>query len=298
MRTDTTVEPSSIHRRHAETVFLTDVQPDGADGFVAGAVLPDEHFYYSAHTAAANRRLDPMLVLEACRQAHNYLAHTYFGVEADAAFILNSFSLRVAPDAYTRLPPTGPGLLTMTLPKPAPQLLGRRTRGLGLSFDLAISGTPIGSSRMTVGYLSAAAYRALRTRHRAGPLISSDDLPPLDRTGGVDPLLVGRTHPADVVLADLTGNRARLLVPVEHTGLFDHPLDHIPGTLLIEAARQLATALHRSPCATIMTGMNATFHAFAELDEPVELTFDSPAVNACQAGTPVATVEISLLPVR
>ncbi|GAA2634858.1 ScbA/BarX family gamma-butyrolactone biosynthesis protein [Paractinoplanes durhamensis] len=300
MRTDTTVEPSSIHRRHAATVFLTDVQPDGSDGFVAAAILPDGHAYYSAHTAPANRRLDPMLVLETCRQAHNYLAHTYFEVEADAAFILNRFSLRVAPDAYTLMPAVGDGLLRMTLPAPTPQLLGRRTRGLAPSFALSLDGTPIGESDMTVGYLSAAAYRALRTRHRGGALITSDDLPPADRTGAVAPAIVGRIRDADVLLADLAGDRARLLVPVEHTGLFDHPLDHIPGTLFIEAARQFATAL--SPPSMIMTSMNATFHAFAELDAPVSLTAVTRGgeivVDACQAGRAVATVAVALLPVR
>ncbi|GIF23860.1 hypothetical protein BJ973_004471 [Actinoplanes tereljensis] len=293
MRTDTTVEPSSIHRRHTETVFLTDVQPDGDGGFVAAAILPDDHAYYAAHTAPANRRLDPMLVLEACRQAHNYLAHTYFGVEAGAAFILNSFALRLAPDAHTQLPATGTGLLTMTLPPPEPQLLGRRTRGLTPSFHLSIAGTPIGESSMTVGYVSAPAYRALRTRHRTGPLITSDDLPPGDRTGAVAPARVGRIRAADVLLADLAGDRARLLVPVEHTGLFDHPLDHIPGTLFIEAARQLATALSAEPRAATMTSMSATFHAFAELDAPVELTATGQVVTATQGGIPVATIAVS-----
>jgi hypothetical protein len=298
MRTDTTVEPSAIHRRHAATVFLTDVQPDGADGFVAAAILPDGHDYYGAHTGEGNRRLDPMLLLEAARQAHNYLAHTYFGVEADAAFILNSCSLRVAPDAYTQLPPAGPGLLTMSLPAPSPQRAGRRTRGLAPAFTLTVSGVPIGSAGMSVGYASAAAYRSLRTRHRNGPLITSGDLPPADRTGAADPALCGRLRPADVLLADLAGDRARLLVPVEHTGLFDHPLDHIPGTLLVEAARQFATALSPDPRTAIMTSMSATFHSFAELDRPVELTataLDSEViVTATQTGTAVATIAAGL----
>jgi hypothetical protein len=295
MRTSTTVEPSSIHRRHAETVFLTDVQPDGPGGFVAAAILPEAHPYYGAHTAAANRRLDPMLLLEACRQAHNYLAHTYFGVEADAAFILNCFALRMTPGAHTLMPAAGDGLLTMTLPPPSPVLLGRRTRGLSPAFTLALDGTPIGESTMTVGYVSSAAYRSLRSRHRDG-LLTSDDLPSPDRTGATDPTRVGRTDPSDVVLADLDGDRARLLVPVDHTGLFDHPLDHIPGTLLIEAARQLATALSPTPPAAVMTRMSASFHAFAELDRPVELTATGLSgdliVTATQSETPVATITV------
>ncbi|GAA0570376.1 ScbA/BarX family gamma-butyrolactone biosynthesis protein [Paractinoplanes ferrugineus] len=297
MRTDTTVEPSSIHRRHTETVFLTDVQPAsgcGAGGFRAAAILPAGHAYYAAHTAPANQRLDPMLVLEACRQAHNYLAHTYFDVPGDAAFILNAFALRLAPDAYTRMPPTGTALLEMTLPAPGAQRAGSRTRSLTLEFALVLGDDPIGRASISVGYASAAAYRTLRTRCRGDAVPTSADLPPADRTGSVPPPAVGRTEPADVLLADLTGDRARLIVPVEHTGLFDHPLDHVPGTLLIEAARQLATALSPDPRSAVLRSMSATFQTFAELDAPVELTSTALGgeliVTATQSGTAVATI--------
>lgn len=298
LQVERTVEPSSIHRRHAATVFLTDVQPDGTGGFLAGALLPDKHDYYAAHTAPANRRLDPMLLFEACRQAHNYLAHTYFNVESDAAFILNDCSLKVTPDAYTLLPASGPGLLTMTLPEPPPQRTGRRTRGLAPAFTLAIGGTPIGQASMTVAYASARAYPTLRTRHRGSPTITSADLPPTDRAGAAAPEVVGRTEGADVLLADVEGASARLLVPAEHLGLFDHPLDHIPGTLLVEAARQLAVAISPHPRTAVMTAMTATFHTYAELDAPVELTATAlngqAVVTAVQADTTVATITVAV----
>ena len=297
LQVERTVEPSSIHRRHAETVFLTDVQPDGEDGFLAAAQLPAGHRYYGAHTAEANRRLDPMLLLESARQAHNYLAHTYFEVEASAPFILNSCSLKLDRDAYLRLP-TGAGLVRMTSVQIEAQRVGRRTRSTFPVFTLQIDGTTIGEAGLSVNYASAAAYRSLRIRARGSELITSDDLAPTDWTGAVTPAAVGRTEATDVLLADLDGDRARLIIPGEHTGLFDHPLDHVPGTLFVEAARQFAAALAPDPGLAVMTGMTATFHTFAELDRPVTLTATRHGgdliVAAVQEGTPVATVTLSV----
>ncbi|WP_316247028.1 AfsA-related hotdog domain-containing protein, partial [Streptomyces sp. WAC05950] len=53
--------------------------------------------------------------------------------------------------------------------------------------------------------------------------------------------------------------------------LFDHQLDHVPGNLLLEAARQVAAAsvssLHAiSATGLQVTAMDAQFHEFAELD--------------------------------
>ncbi|WP_260845011.1 AfsA-related hotdog domain-containing protein [Streptomyces sp. SLBN-31] len=49
--------------------------------------------------------------------------------------------------------------------------------------------------------------------------------------------------PTDVVLSPLgQPHRWQLRVDTRHPVLFDHIVDHVPGMLLIEAARQAATA--------------------------------------------------------
>ncbi len=79
----TTVEPAVVHRRHADTAFLADVHPDGTGEYVATALLPERHAYYAAHVAEANRRLDPMLLLEDCRQVVIYIGHNGLGLADD-----------------------------------------------------------------------------------------------------------------------------------------------------------------------------------------------------------------------
>lgn len=299
LRFDRTVVPASVHRLHAGTVFLADVQPDGDGGYRAAAILPAGHEHYAAHTAEANRRLDPMLLLEACRQAHLYLAHAFYDVPADAHFIVNSLALRIPPNAYLRVPETGPGELTMTTPAPAAHQAGRRIRGLVTPFALALGGAPVGTVEIAMGYASPAAYQALRRRGRIAPPPWSADLPAPDLTGQVAPATVGRTSTADVLLADLRpdgpdGTSARLIVPVGHLALFDHPLDHVPGSLLVEAARQLGAVLSGDPAAAVMTSMHARFHVYTELDAPVRLVARAgeAVVTACQNDIEVATVAV------
>lgn len=58
-----------------------------------------------------------------------------------------------------------------------------------------------------------------------------------------------------------------------HPVLFDHPCDHIPGMLLLEALRQAACARLGVPEAHLVS-LGATFHRFAELDERATIRLD------------------------
>ncbi|MEV4640566.1 ScbA/BarX family gamma-butyrolactone biosynthesis protein [Actinoplanes sp. NPDC049548] len=302
LRSDSLVDPVVVHRRNADTVFLTGVQPSGTGGYVATAVAPDDHPYYAAHTAEGNRRLDPMLLLEACRQGLIYLGHTVCEAPLDTRFLLDTCALDISADAYRGLPATGACELTMAVLDVAAQRTGRRVRSLAPVFALSAGDVQIGRVEVGASLASPAAYAALRQRGRSGPPSYSDELPDPDRAGAVPPAEVGRVDPADVLLADLRttgdGAEARVLVPGGHAGLFDHPLDHIPGSLLVEAARQLGTTMSPKPADAVMTGMTAVFHAFAELEVPVQLrartaTADNEVVvTARQGDTEVATVTV------
>lgn len=297
---DRIVDPTAVHRVHPDTVFLTGARSDGTGGYVATGVLPDGHSYYSAHTAPGNRRLDPMLVLELCRQAQIFLGHAYFGIDRDAHFVLNSCSLHLATDAYTLLPQHGHGELTMTTRDMAPHRVGRRAPSLSPEYTLVLDGVPIGRVGISTAHLPPTVYTALRHRYRPDPPPYSDQLPYPNRTGLLTPAAVGRTAYADVLLADLRTGRegisANLMVPFDHLGLFDHRLDHVPGSLLVEAARQLATTLSSDPTAAIMTEMTAEFRKYADLDAPVRLTArkagETLSMSALQNDVEVAAVTV------
>jgi len=100
--------------------------------------------------------------------------------------------------------------------------------------------------------------------------------------GPIEARLVHKTHLDNVLLSRLEravtdrgdGHLAQMRVDVTHPFFFEHPIDHVPGLMLIEAGRQLATAIAhvelRVPfgAAFVLNGLNAQFLSFAELDAP------------------------------
>jgi hypothetical protein len=75
-------------------------------------------------------------------------------------------------------------------------------------------------------------------------------------------------------------------VPNDNPSRHDHPHDHVPGTVLTEAARQSAAVVtHRrcvaSPDRTVMATVPLCFLAYAKLDAPVVLL--AIAVDITQA---------------
>ncbi|MDM4721996.1 AfsA-related hotdog domain-containing protein [Micromonospora sp. WMMA1363] len=297
----TTVDPAAVHRRHADTVFLADVRSDGMGGYVATAWLPRRHAYYSAHTAEANRRLDPMLLLEACRQVVIYVGHNCLDLAEDTRFLMSSCEMSVPADAYVQRPDSGSVKLTMHVDVSVVRT-GSRLRAFTSRCELSLGGVRIGWTAITSSVASPATYTVLRRRARSGsPPPWSDQLSPyLD--GHVAPSTVGRFLTADVLLAELRsdsgGTSARMLLPFDHLGLFDHRQDHVPGTLLVEAARQLGAALSPEPTAAVMTGLSGTFDAFVELDAPVRLVArpgradGERSVEVVQGGTVLAVLNV------
>lgn len=296
-----TVEPAVVHRRHADTAFLADVHPDGTGGYVATALLPERHAYYAAHVAEPNRRLDPMLLLEACRQLVIYVAHNGLGLADDTQSLLTPARcpcrptpmcttrrrLDQADDARHRS--GGPGR------QPAPRVhvpVRAVTRWC--------------ADRINSHHLAGRVPGRLHTAAPPGSWRVAAALvrPTLPVPGqGGSPSAVGRLVPADVLLAevrtDANETTARVLLPFDHLGLFDHRLDHAPGTLLVEAARQLGTALSPEPPAAVMTGLAGTFDTFVELDAPVHLvarpgtTDGERSVAVVQGGTVRAAINVA-----
>ncbi len=97
--------------------------------------------------------------------------------------------------------------------------------------------------------------------------------------------LVGRHDPRDVVLgtpgeerpsgadglnADWAYGSWQLRIDRGHPVLFDHPVDHVPGMALLEAARQAAQAL--SPARVLPVMVDSKYYKYVELAAPCWIT--------------------------
>ncbi|MFE0178857.1 ScbA/BarX family gamma-butyrolactone biosynthesis protein [Streptomyces sp. NPDC059002] len=274
-----TVERHFVHRASVAEVFVTDSQPDGQDQFRAAAQLPLSHGYYQDHLQTP-ARFDVLLLLEATRQASTCGAHRHLDLPLNSTFLVNAWSLRLDdPDAL--LIGERPGELELAETVTRTVGRGGRLRALRFDMELAVQGRTVGRAHIEVGVTTSEDYEKLRfmQRRSAPPLTSQQS----GRPGGapVDAARVGRLNPANVVLGEPTvrdGSVTAALTPrFDNRSLFDHVYDHYPAMVLTEAARQLsfltAAVGDGAPAdGPVVTGLEARFTRYAELDAPIEVT--------------------------
>ncbi|MDT0319923.1 ScbA/BarX family gamma-butyrolactone biosynthesis protein [Streptomyces millisiae] len=278
-----TVDRLLVHRDALGEVFLTDLRRIDDESYAAAAQLPRSHAYYGDHQLRPSFH-DPLLLLEACRQANLAGAHRFYGVAEDDKFILTHLRLTL-----THLPSlvVGPAPLPLVM---RVRVVNRKERdgrvtGLDYAIELWVDDTVVGTSEMGLRFKTPTDYLTLRLNNRGGrALPSSATLPHVTPGTPVPPHLVGRHAAQNVVLVDAatTGatGHAGLRTPADHPSMFDHPQDHLPGMVITEGARQLAlfTALDvcgMSAAKVFPTDIDVHFTRFGELEDETVLTAEA-----------------------
>ncbi|MFT2018637.1 AfsA-related hotdog domain-containing protein [Streptomyces sp. 796.1] len=266
-----TVDRSLLHRWALSEVFLTDARRVNASEYLAAAQLPAAHGYYTERSARLGVP-DPLLLLECARQAETYGGHVFFDVARDTKFLLRSWSMTL-PGLLTAPRGDRPGELTMRVRTGNRRGAAGDVRRLTYEVELELFAHRLGQVTIDVGYIPGAVYDTVRERGRGRPLTPFAEI---DRgPAPVDPHLVGRSDPANVVLGEVTvgpdGASATIRPPVDHRSMFDHAQDHLPGMVLMEAARQLcllagSDLFGASVPRTTVVGFDFSFTRYAELD--------------------------------
>ncbi|WP_405937258.1 hypothetical protein OG338_11660 [Streptomyces sp. NBC_00726] len=279
-----TVDRLLVHRDALGEVFLTDLKAIDGTSYAAGAQLPRSHAYYGDHLLRPNCH-DPLLILEACRQAALAGAHRFFAVPADNKFILTHLRLRLDQPHLTYVG-TSPFLLSMRIRIASRKERERRVTGLDYEIELYAGSSLIGAAAIGLRFKNPNGYLTLRLNNRDGMALPSSASYPAATPGApLTPHLVGRANPDNVVLLDavVVGDSAQALlrIPAHHASLFDHPQDHLPGMVIAEGARQLAlfAALDirgLAPSKTLITELDVRFSRFGELEDDTVLSATVP----------------------
>ncbi|MFF3616664.1 ScbA/BarX family gamma-butyrolactone biosynthesis protein [Streptomyces sp. NPDC002580] len=293
----TTVPRELVHRAAVAEVVLTGWQRLGEARFAMTAQWPRGHSFF---TPVNGTHHDPLIAAETIRQAGALLAHAEFGVPLGHRFLLEELAFTVCPEAIRV--GGAPAALDLDVTCPKIRKRGRRLAGLCVETRVLREGRLAASGRISFSTITAAAYRRLRPQR-----VLEAGYRPLTPAAPVAPAAVGRLSPADVVLSP-TGepDRWQLRADTCHPVLFDHQGDHAPGMVLLEAARQAATAvLDRAP--VLPLGLDCAFMRYVELDLPcsidaVRLPGAAPQgpqavlVTARQEGRPVFTSTLRAAP--
>ncbi|MGV4982268.1 ScbA/BarX family gamma-butyrolactone biosynthesis protein [Streptomyces sp. NRAIS3] len=302
-----------VHKTTAGHVLLTDGIRLAQDRFLLAAMLPPDHGLYQQDSAGCT---DPMLVVEALRQTGYYIQHRFYGVPDTHKFILGGVTFG-AEDTGLLAAGTSwlPVNLHVTCTPTGPWT--RRRLGMRLEVEFSVAGLVCGHGSLLSEAVDPRLYEVVRRRavptEPSGPAPSGGrPLPPGD---------VGRRGPTDVLLSDDGIADGWLLrIDQENPELFDHPVDHVPGMVLLEAFRQAALAATKpatkptKPATSApterrvsLTGLRAEFARYCELDGPARITArpqpghpvaDRTLVHVTveQAGAEIATGTMELGP--
>jgi hypothetical protein len=252
-----------VHRAAIAETFLTGWRRTGDDRFSVTAQWPRGH---ALHVSPERSHYEPLLVVETIRQAGTLISHAEYGVPLGHHFVLQRFDVETRPEllAVGALPAEP----VVELAFPDVQYRAGRPAGARYEAEVLLGGERVAhASHIAYTCVAEPVYRRLRGGRTPGR-VTAVPTPP-----GLPLAAVGRVLPEDVVLAAATrADRWQLRVDTAHPVFFDHPLDHIPGMLLLEAARQAAWARGRRP-----VSFHALFHQYAELDQPtwIDLTSEN-----------------------
>ncbi|MFJ4471798.1 ScbA/BarX family gamma-butyrolactone biosynthesis protein [Streptomyces sp. NPDC089424] len=252
-----TVPRQFVHRAAVAETFLTGWRRTGADRFAVSAQWPRAH---GLHVSPDRRAYEPLLVVETVRQSGTLLAHTEYDVPLGHHFVLQEFEVDTSPEHLA----VGPVPAEPTVEVHFAEVRRRAGRPAGARYtaEVLLAGARVATARVSFTCVAASVYDRLRGG-RTPATVTVPPPPP-----GLPPEVVGRMLPADVVLAPSgVQDRWRLRIDTAHPVFFDHPLDHAPGMLLLESARQAAWA--RMPSGGTPAAFRSVFHRYAELDEPV-----------------------------
>jgi nucleoside diphosphate kinase len=287
LRYDQAVPRHLVHKAGIDEVLVTDSAQVASDTFALAGELPLTHCYFN-DLPTAGARFDLMAVLELCRQAGYVVTHRHLGVPTDRPFLLRGLGVELAPDIVFA---DQPDRLRVATSFEVERLYESSRPGLSgrLTFTTP-DGRPVGTATLSCSWGPAAAYARMRAAARAAHGLGPRTGPPPAVRSPLTPATgVGRTAPRNVLLAGGGdgfvggdggfaavdgGFAADLAIDVAYRGVFDHATDHVPGMLLIEAARQaalraVAGGTARPAHALALSALDASFDAVAELDLPV-----------------------------
>ena len=270
-----------VHKRAAAGVLLNGWRRTGERTHQVIARWPRADGFYTR----PDGRPDPMLHIESVRQCLPLLSHAAFGVPLEHHLVWESFRCTLGPGAPDPERPLDEVEIDVHCDEV--RIRGTRVTALALSFtvrqDTAILATA--HTRFTVQIPPV--YQRLR-----GDRVTVSSANHL-RSALPEPLgarAVGRLAESDVLLSATARRHVwRLRVNPRHPVFFDHPVDHVPGALLLGAALQAA---HATAHSHQIVEINGRFSRFVEFADPCTIVARLPLdTSPCRKQVEVAFLQ-------
>ncbi len=261
-----TIDRRLVHRDAIAEVLLTDLVQLADRTFEVAAQWPRSHRVYRPDSAG---RHDPMLILETVRQAGLALSHFGFGVDFEQQSVMRDvgFNLDAAIEPRALTAATN---LEIAVRCEDVVRRGNALRSMTVVLDFAVDGASFATGTGGISWVSPRTYQALRARTTPQLRTAVESA----RLGGGQPRATRTRSAADALIAPSAGSspHRELVIPLNHPVYFDHPLDHAPGMLLIDAAWQAAAEWRGTEARLVGASMQCP--AFTELNQATSIKIE------------------------
>ncbi|MEU1287656.1 ScbA/BarX family gamma-butyrolactone biosynthesis protein [Kitasatospora sp. NPDC005856] len=256
------VEPWQVHKLRPDEVYLTRWRRTGPDAFHIRARRPLRHPLYRVAPD-----FDPLLLCETVRQTFPLLCHAAYDVPLGHQLIWERIRYDIDDAAYAgadRGPELELHVRCFDL-----SYRGKHPAALSLWALVTWGGLPVATADTRFTVQSRAVYQRLRGAYAdtESAVAKASPAPAPAPCAGT-----GRHRARDVLLTSPADDGRRLRVDPTHPIYFDHPVDHVPGMLLLEAAHQAVGGA--------VSTLDCTFHRYVELDAPCTIVTTPLAPDA------------------
>ncbi|MEV8330834.1 ScbA/BarX family gamma-butyrolactone biosynthesis protein [Streptomyces niveus] len=227
-----TVPRELVHRTSAAEVLLTDVCPSlERNVFDVAASWPRSHPTFPRDGESLH---SPLILVETVRQLGIYLPLSHYGVPTRFRMLITDLHFRLDPDLEPRATANSTDVSCRAAVSGIRTGADGTVTGLRMEVSMRVGAQVFARAGGGARFVSPARYAALRGARAAvrPPEPAGDRVRP-------DLARIGAGHARDVMIA-VDDDGALSLRPADprHPFFFDHPSDHVPGMVLLEAARQ------------------------------------------------------------
>jgi hypothetical protein len=286
---DRTVDPRQVWSLAPETTYVTDWHFDPElEEFSIATRLPRAHLRYSD---TPNPYPDVVLLSQIASQAGVIVVAELLGVPLDSTFLLRRLAITLDPLEHNVVSRDATRLALKTDREGTffkVRRTGRPPTGSMIA-ECTLEGRPSGTLEVQGIWVDDEMYQAFRN---AGGGVAPAPLPP--EASEPEPN-TGRSLPRNRAVSRLRpmarpgSYAATVLVDEDDPTFYERPLDHVPGLLLLDAAKQATTAAvcrqeAVRPSRVVIDSAEFLFSRFAELHAPVECQVDlSGGLRAVEA---------------
>lgn len=250
-----------VHRRAISEVFVTGIQRNDQASYTLSAQWPRWHVFFGSPSGG----YDSALIVETLRQLTILIAHTQLQVPLGMQFLMPDISVTMKSGAIRD--PLVPTEVTAEVQVVDIRSTGRGVTAFRTNAIFRVDGQKVADGTAGARIVDPHAYIRLRS---GAPAVDGHRL-----ASPVPAVDVGHSAPWNVVLGESAEPGCwPLRVDASNPILFDHPLDHVPGVLLIEAVRQATRLALLSPSMDF-SSLKAQFLSVTEFGDEAVVGLES-----------------------